>query len=80
MGAAKIRTRVKRAELGNMGDHRGVGHGVIELKINYGPGYRVYIGIADKEQLILLCAGDKSSQDKDILKAMDYWEDFRRQP
>ena len=77
-GAAKIRTRVTRAEFGNLGDHRSVGHGVIELRINFGPGYRVYAGLEGKELIILLCAGDKGSQDKDIRKAVDYWSDYRR--
>jgi putative addiction module killer protein len=77
-GAARIRTRVTRAELGNLGDHRSVGHGVIELRIHFGPGYRVYAGLGGKELIILLCAGDKGSQDKDIRKAVDYWSDYRR--
>ncbi|MDO8805659.1 MAG: type II toxin-antitoxin system RelE/ParE family toxin [Elusimicrobiota bacterium] len=77
-GAAKIRARVTRAELGNLGDHRSVGQGVVELRIHFGPGYRVYTGLQGKELIILLCAGDKGSQDKDIQKAMDYWSDYRR--
>ena len=77
-GAAKIRARVTRAELGNMGDHRSVGKGVIELRIHSGPGYRVYTGLHGNELIVLLSAGDKSTQDKDIRKAMHYWEDYRR--
>lgn len=77
-GAAKIRTRVTRAELGNLGDHRSVGRGVIELKIDFGPGYRVYLGLQGTELIVLLCAGDKDSQQKDIAKAKTYWEDYRR--
>ncbi|MBI4803398.1 MAG: type II toxin-antitoxin system RelE/ParE family toxin [Elusimicrobia bacterium] len=77
-GAAKIRARVTRAELGNLGDHRSVGEGIIELRINFGPGYRIYAGLQGKELIILLCAGDKGSQDKDIWKAMAYWSDYRR--
>lgn len=77
-GAAKIRARISRAELGNLGDHRSVGGGVVELRIHYGPGYRVYLGIYGQELIILLCAGDKGSQDKDIRKAMRYWEDYGR--
>jgi|SRR3989339_2125561 len=78
IGAAKIRVRVTRSELGNFGDHRNIGQGIIELRIDYGPGYRVYIGLHGKELIILLCAGDKSSQVKDIQKAKDYWEDYKR--
>src|SRR3989344_419279 len=78
-GAAKIRARVTRAEFGNLGDHRSVGQGVVELRIHYGPGYRIYVGLHGQEFIVLLGAGDKSSQAKDIRKAMRYWEDFRRQ-
>ena len=74
-GAAKIRARVTQAELGNLGTHTSVGHGVIELKIHFGPGYRVYVGLQGKELIVLLCARDKSSQDKDTQKVMDYWND-----
>lgn len=77
-GASKIRTRVTRARLGNLGDHRGVGEGVVELKIDSGPGYRVYVGLFGETSIILLCAGDKSSQDKDIRTAREYWDDYRR--
>lgn len=77
-GAAKIKVHVTRAEFGNLGDHRSVGQGVVELKIHFGPGYRVYVGLQGKELIVLLCAGDKSSQNKDIQKAMDYWSDYRR--
>jgi len=77
-GAAKIRARVTRAEFGNLGDHRSIGGGVIELRIHFGPGYRVYAGLHGSELIILLCAGDKGSQSKDTRRAMDYWNDYRR--
>ncbi|HBA61083.1 MAG TPA: addiction module killer protein [Elusimicrobia bacterium] len=77
VGAAKIRARVTRAELGNFGGHKNIGHGVIELRIDRGPGYRVYIGLHGGELLVLLCAGDKSSQRKDILRALVYWSDYK---
>ncbi|MEK7857544.1 MAG: type II toxin-antitoxin system RelE/ParE family toxin [Elusimicrobiota bacterium] len=76
VGVAKIRTRANRAKLGNLGDHKSVGHGVIELRIDHGPGYRLYVGLHGQELIVLLCAGDKASQFKDILKAIAYWEDF----
>ncbi|SRR5258708_4953229 len=76
-GAAKIDLRVKRVWLGNLGDHRTVGQGVVELRIDYGPGYRVYIGLHGQELVVLLCAGDKSSQAKDIQNTHFYWDDFR---
>ncbi len=78
LGAAKIRVRVTRAELGNFGDHKKIAHGIIELRIDYGPGYRVYIGLHGNEVIVLLCAGDKSSQTKDIKLATKYWDDFKR--
>ena len=77
-GAARIRVRVTRVEFGNLGDHRSVGQGVVELRIHFGPGYRVYAGLQGKELIVLLCAGAKDSQDKDIQKAMDFWGDYRR--
>ncbi len=76
--AAKIRVCVTRAELGNLGDHKNIGRGIIEMRIHYGPGYRVYIGRHGNELIVLLCAGDKSSQTKDIQKAKAYWEDYKR--
>jgi len=76
--AAKIRVRVARAEAGNFGDHRSVGHGVIELRIDFGPGYRVYAAPYGTQIIVLLGAGDKSTQDQDIAKAHDYWDDFKR--
>lgn len=64
--------------LGNLGRYRGVGQGVIELKIDFGPGYRVYVGLEGAGLIILLCAGNKGSQDQDIRKAIEYWNDYRR--
>ncbi|OGS10713.1 MAG: hypothetical protein A2234_08730 [Elusimicrobia bacterium RIFOXYA2_FULL_58_8] len=78
VGAAKIWTRVTRAQLGNLGDHKNIGHGVIELRIDHGPGYRVYIGLHGGELIVLLCAGDKSSQKKDVARAIAYWADYKR--
>ena len=76
--AAKIKARIARAELENLGDHRTVGQGVVELRIDFGPGYRVYAGFHGNETIVLLCAGDKSSQHVDIAKAHIYWRDYRR--
>lgn len=76
-GAAKIWVRVARAESGKLGDHRSVGHGVVELRIDSGPGYRIYVGLHGKELIVLLCAGDKGSQDKDIRRAHGYWDEYR---
>ncbi|MBD2664298.1 addiction module killer protein [Richelia sinica FACHB-800] len=75
---AKIRNRLKRVELGNLGNYRAVGEGVCELKIDYGPGYRVYFGQIGTTIVLLLCGGDKSTQEKDILIAKEYWRDYER--
>ena len=68
-GRLRILNRIDRLANGNPGDVKPVGHGVSELRLTYGPGYRVYY-LQDAETLILLlCGGDKSSQQKDIEKA-----------
>ena len=77
-GKAHIQNRINRSTYGNLGKHRTVGGGVVELKIDVGPGYRVYIGQEGEELILLLCGGDKSTQDKDIRLAQDYWQDYRR--
>src|SRR3990172_8813880 len=60
----KVRIRLDRVRLGNLGRNRSVGEGVYELKIDYGPGYRVYYAIKKKTIVLLLMGGDKSSQQK----------------
>jgi putative addiction module killer protein len=74
----KIRIRLDRVRLGNLGKNRSVGEGVYELKIDYGPGYRVYYGLEKKTVVLLLLGGDKSSQKKDITQARIFWEDHKR--
>jgi len=71
----RILTRLKRAELGNFGDHKSVGAGVIELRIDFGPGYRVYLG-RDGDDIILLCGGTKRNQQGDIEIAQEFWRDY----
>jgi putative addiction module killer protein len=66
---AKIASRIERLENGNPGDVRDVGGGVSELKIDCGPGYRVYYKRTGKDVMTVLCGGDKSTQDKDIRRA-----------
>jgi len=66
---ARIITRVDRLEEGNSGDSRSVGSGVVELRINFGPGYRVYYIQRGEIYILLLCGGDKSTQSKDIERA-----------
>ena len=77
-GRSVIRARLDRLEAGNPGDHRSVGEGVQELRIDFGPGYRVYYGEEGSTIVIVLCGGDKSSQEKDVRKAQEYWADYRR--
>ncbi len=74
---AIIRARLDRLEYGNAGKYEPVGEGVYELKIYFGPGYRVYFAEDGKTVIILLCGGDKGTQRKDIEKAKDYWMDYR---
>lgn len=72
----KIDNRLRRVALGNLGDYKAVGDGVCELRIHYGSGYRIYFGQVGNMIIVLLCGGDKSSQQKDILKAKEYWQDY----
>ena len=66
---ARIDIRIKRISLGNLGDVKSVGKGVFELRIDYGPGYRVYFVERNRIRIILLAGGKKSTQKKDIKKA-----------
>ena len=74
---AIIRNRLNRVRRGNRGDAEPVGDAVFELRIHYGPGYRVYYGELERTVVILLCGGTKSSQRRDIERAKAYWQDLR---
>jgi putative addiction module killer protein len=68
-GKAKILARLKRAEQGNLGDHKSIGDGVFEMRVDSGPGYRVYFSRMGGIVIIILVGGDKGSQRRDITKA-----------
>ncbi len=77
---ARILVRLDRVSLGNLGNCRNVGGGVQELRIDYGPGYRVYFGQLGSTIVLLLCGGDKNTQAVDIRLAQNYWGEYRRRP
>ena len=68
---ARITVRIRRLSLGNPGDVKPVGGGVSEMRIDYGPGYRVYFVRRGDTVVVLLCGGDKRSQDRDIARALE---------
>lgn len=76
---AVIITRLERIKLGNFGDAKIIksGEGIWELRIDYGPGYRIYFGKQGSTLVILLTGGDKRSQTRDIAKAKQYWRDYK---
>ncbi len=73
---ARIRVRLDRVRLGNLGDYRALGDGVYDLRLPYGPGYRIYFGITKPATVILLGGGDKRMQRRDIEQAKRYWADY----
>ncbi len=75
-GALRLLSRVERLSEGHLGDCRSVGQGVYELRFHFGPGYRIYFGERGGRLIILLCGGDKDTQQKDISLAKTYWADW----
>jgi putative addiction module killer protein len=73
-----IDRRIFRLEMGNFGDHKFCRDGVWELRVDTGAGYRVYYAVEGKNIILLLCAGDKRTQDTDITRACSYWQDWQR--
>lgn len=74
---AKVEVRLGRLERGLFGDCEPIGDGLSELRIDWGPGYRVYFGREGKTLILLLCGGDKGKQAKDIRDAKNYWKDHK---
>ncbi|MEG4026153.1 type II toxin-antitoxin system RelE/ParE family toxin [Microcoleus sp. S13C4] len=72
----KIEQSLDRVRLGNLGNSKSVGEGVCELKIDFGPGYRVYFGQLGSTIVLLLWGGDKRTQEQDIRKAYEYWKEY----
>jgi putative addiction module killer protein len=77
-GRTAVRVRLDRVKLGNFGDCQSVGEGVSEIRIDIGPGYRVYFGMMGRTIVLLLTGGDKKSQHKDIQLAKEFFRDHKQ--
>ncbi|MCE3231153.1 MAG: hypothetical protein K0R76_387 [Alphaproteobacteria bacterium] len=73
----RISQRIRRIEDGNFGDHKAIGEGVWELRLDFGPGYRVYYAHEKDQIIILLCAGNKKTQQRDIAQAQSCWKSYK---
>ena len=76
--AVRVRTTLARMEAGNLSNVKGVGNGVLECRINVGPGYRVYFGRDGETLIVLLAGGTKSRQQRDIKDARELWQEYKR--
>ena len=74
---ARIEARIARVAVGSFGDTEPVGEGVLELRIDWGPGYRAYFARLGQVVVLLLCGGDKRTQQKDIDRAKEYFADYK---
>ena len=77
VAAVKVVTAIHRMEQSNLSNVKGVGSGVMEYRINFGPGYRVYFGKDGDRLVILLAGGSKKRQSADIRTAQAYWQDYK---
>lgn len=75
---ARVFARIDRLSLGNFGDCRSVGGGVYELRVHYGPGYRLYFALLGTTVVLLLTGGTKKGQRRDVEKAQEYWKEFKK--
>ena len=78
-GKIAILRRIDRTKYGNFGDYKYLGDGVSELRVDFGPGYRVYFSIKNSEIIILLIGGDKSTQNSDIKKAKEILQELKNE-
>lgn len=76
VGRYRIKERLDRISLGNMGDYKFLSDGVSEFRLDFGSGYRIYFAEEGSNIILLLCAGNKGTQKKDIKKAIAYWNDY----
>ena len=74
---AKIIVRIDRMAAGNFGDCKRLRDGISELRIDWGPGYRIYYAMSGRTCVLLLCGGDKRKQSADIKRAVAYWKDYK---
>ena len=74
---AIVDVRLVRVRAGNFGSCEPIGEGVLELKIDFGPGYRIYFGQVGRHAVLLLTGGDKSTQHANIQKAKEFWRDYK---
>ena len=77
-GRVVIQRRIDRLKAGNFGDHKFCEEGVWELRIDFGPGYRVYYAQEGETVILLLCGGSKRTQAVDVKEAVRYWRDYQR--
>jgi putative addiction module killer protein len=74
---AKIQTRIRRLSAGNFGDVKSLGEGLFEMRIDWGPGYRVYYAVTGRQCVLLLCGGGKRKQSADIARAREHLKEFK---
>src|SRR3989338_6925856 len=72
----QIKNRIRRLSLSHFGDYKHVGNGVYELRVHFGPSYRIYFGFFNEAVIVLLSGGEKNKQQKDIEKAKLFWLDY----
>jgi putative addiction module killer protein len=74
----RVLARIARLRTGNLGDWKALGNGIFELRIDFGPGYRIYFGQAGSNVVILLVGGSKDRQQREIRRAREYWSDYEK--